>query len=123
MEPDPWMSEVSAVGHGTRKVQPMSKGQTLRELVASALRTREGITRHLWFKTLKENFLCADSVTLEMLVGGAKCEEFLRDGYLILDSGGLRLSGKGIAVADYLTVYVIGNLEDVLEKSEIQAEF
>ena len=113
LEPEPWMSEVAAVGHATRKIQPLTIGQTLREIAASSLRTREGISRTLWSEVLIEHSL---NVPLTTLVKSEKCREFISSGFLILDEEGLRLSDAGIAVADHVTAYVIADLDEALDR-------
>lgn len=48
LEPDPWMWEVEKRGHGTRRREIQSKLTVLSELVASALRTCDGLQQKDW---------------------------------------------------------------------------
>uniref|UniRef100_A0A8D0H323 Radical S-adenosyl methionine domain-containing protein n=1 Tax=Sphenodon punctatus TaxID=8508 RepID=A0A8D0H323_SPHPU len=58
LEPDNWMKEVMAFGHGTRKQTALSEGDVLEEILALGLRTDVGIS-HQGTEVLLEGSSCA----------------------------------------------------------------
>ena len=59
-----------------------------------------------------DNFcrLFSDLSLDDLVIDDEKCQQFIQDGLLIISSDSLRLSEKGLALADFITPYVLHNL-------------
>ncbi len=101
-----WIRLVELQGHGTRRCQEMSDLTVSEEVLVSALRTRWGIDLQLWTE------LTGDQVCLgEMVAQSDILQSFVRSGDLIFEeSRCLRLSDKGLSLADYITPYLLSEL-------------
>ncbi|XP_074967240.1 radical S-adenosyl methionine domain-containing protein 1, mitochondrial isoform X2 [Phalacrocorax aristotelis] len=102
LEPDNWMREVQSQGHGTRRrvvLSPLEHSpcaRRLEELLALGLRTDEGVTRERWG-------CFSPQLSLEAVFGApGEAKALQEQGWLILDSGGLRCTMKGLALLDSL---------------------
>ncbi|XP_032067785.1 radical S-adenosyl methionine domain-containing protein 1, mitochondrial isoform X1 [Thamnophis elegans] len=115
LEPDIWMKEVLAFGHGTRKRTPFRKLDILEEVLMLGLRMDIGITHQHWLQF-------APSLGLWDVFGGAEeVKELEEHGLLFLDGRGLRCSWKGLAVLDSLLLILLKQLQKAWmerEKSE-----
>uniref|UniRef100_A0A8D0H091 Radical S-adenosyl methionine domain-containing protein n=1 Tax=Sphenodon punctatus TaxID=8508 RepID=A0A8D0H091_SPHPU len=106
LEPDNWMKEVMAFGHGTRKQTALSEGDVLEEILALGLRTDVGISHQHWLQF-------SPSLTLGDVFGTSEeVKELEEQGFLILDSRGLRCSWKGLAVLDSLLPTLLNLLQE-----------
>ena len=108
LEPDAWMREVEREGHGTRSIRCFTEVEVAIELLASSLRTREGLTHELW---QQRNAPTAPNLA-EILRDCDKCEEFVNDALLIIDERGLRLSPRGISLTDYVLSFMVAQLQE-----------
>ncbi|NXJ88317.1 RSAD1 protein, partial [Corythaixoides concolor] len=96
LEPDAWMREVQSQGHGTRRRAVLSPLEQLEEVLALGLRTDEGVTQERW-----GHF--SPHLSLEAAFGApGEAAELQRQGWLVLDSRGLRCTWEGLAVLDSL---------------------
>lgn len=106
LEPEPWMKEVMANGHGTRKVTEQSAFDMLSEMLILGLRMDTGIPHEHW-KTL------SSALSLQDLFDSSQdLRELQKDGLLVIDHNGLRCSWKGLAVLDGLLLPLLSQLED-----------
>ena len=96
-------------GHGIRKVVYQSRYDIATELLCSAFRTSWGLESDNWRN------LCPEISLKDLVDGDQVCQQFLEDGLLELSEDYLKLSENGLALADYITPYVLANL-----KSKIQ---
>ncbi|XP_050776472.1 radical S-adenosyl methionine domain-containing protein 1, mitochondrial isoform X2 [Gopherus flavomarginatus] len=105
LEPDSWMKEVLAFGHGTRKRTVLSQLEVLEEVLVLGLRTDTGITHQHW-----QQF--ATSLSLWDMFGSSEEVKELEDqGLLLLDDRGLRCSWKGLVVLDSLLLTLLNQLQ------------
>ncbi|KAM6245322.1 radical S-adenosyl methionine domain-containing protein 1, mitochondrial isoform 2-T2 [Porphyrio hochstetteri] len=96
LEPEAWMREVQSRGHGTRKRVALSPLEQLEEVLALGLRTDEGVTHKRW-----EHF--SPHLSLEAAFGEpGQARDLEQQGWLVLDSRGLRCTWDGLAVLDSL---------------------
>ncbi|NXX22089.1 RSAD1 protein, partial [Podargus strigoides] len=96
LEPDAWMQEVQRQGHGTRRRVVLSPLEQLEEVLALGLRTDEGITHERW-----GHF--SPHLSLEAVFGApGEAKDLQQQGWLVLDSGGLRCTWEGLALLDSL---------------------
>ncbi len=122
LEPANWMREVELAGHATRLIRRLSHEEFICELLATALRTEEGLTRETWAARLREydgdgDGALVDVEVQELLMGSERCRRMLDSGTVQLDSAGMRLSaGEGIKIADHLLPYIINGWLEVAEK-------
>ncbi|KAM5135884.1 radical S-adenosyl methionine domain-containing protein 1, mitochondrial [Mantella aurantiaca] len=106
LEPEPWMKEVMANGHGTRKATEQSDFDMLSEMLLLGLRMDTGISHERW-QTL------SSTISLQDLFDTSQdLRELQEDGLLVLDHKGLRCSWKGLAVLDGLLLPLLTQLED-----------
>ena len=99
--PQQWMKEVEQNGHGTAKCEKQNDYDVLAELVATTLRTIWGF-KASW----------VDNVDLRSLIcDDAALTSFLEDGQLVVDENRLRLSDRGLLMADYIIPFVLSSLE------------
>ncbi|XP_038012753.1 radical S-adenosyl methionine domain-containing protein 1, mitochondrial isoform X2 [Motacilla alba alba] len=100
LEPVAWMREVQSQGHGTRSRVVLSPLEQLEELLTLGLRTDEGITHEL---------------SLQAVFGEpGEARALQQEGWLVLDSGGLRCTWAGLAVLDSLLPDLLWQLQRVL---------
>ncbi|XP_014457264.2 radical S-adenosyl methionine domain-containing protein 1, mitochondrial [Alligator mississippiensis] len=105
LEPDNWMREVLAWGHGTRKRVAQNPLDVLEEILALGLRTDVGITHQHWLQF-------APSLSLWDAFGASEEVKELEDqGFLLLDHRGLRCSWTGLAVLDSLLPTLLNQLQ------------
>ncbi|NXG61199.1 RSAD1 protein, partial [Hemiprocne comata] len=96
LEPDAWMREVQSRGHGTRRRVVLSLLEQLEELLALGLRTDEGVTPERWGHL-------SPHLSLEAVFGvPGEAKDLQEQGWLVLDSRGLRCSWEGLALLDSL---------------------
>ncbi|NXR04583.1 RSAD1 protein, partial [Sagittarius serpentarius] len=96
LEPDAWMREVQSWGHGTRRRVVLSPLEQLEEVLAVGLRTDEGIPHERWGQF-------SPHLSLEAVFGlPGEAKDLQQQGWLVLDSGGLRCTGEGLALLDSL---------------------
>ncbi|NWX25788.1 RSAD1 protein, partial [Notiomystis cincta] len=96
LEPVAWMREVQSQGHGTRSRTVLSHLEQLEEVLALGLRTDEGVTHERW-----RHF--SPHLSLQAVFGApGKARALQQQGWLVLDSGGLRCTWAGLAVLDSL---------------------
>ncbi|KAG8129104.1 hypothetical protein E2320_015875 [Naja naja] len=105
LEPDVWMKEVFAFGHGTRKQTPLRELDKLEEVLMLGLRMDVGITHQHWLQF-------APSLSLWDVFGESEeIKELKEYGLLFLDDRGLRCSWKGLAVLDSLLLILLKQLQ------------
>ncbi len=118
--PDPsgWMREVEMAGHATRLSRPTSDVDFLSELLATALRTREGLSRELWRRRTEEcvQHKVMSGVTLKDVINNEKCREMASRGVILLDDYGLRLSKQGLSITDHVVPYMFNCLETSVKR-------
>ncbi|KAM9296761.1 radical S-adenosyl methionine domain-containing protein 1, mitochondrial [Gastrophryne carolinensis] len=106
LEPEPWMKEVMAYGHGTRKAVEQSNFDRLSELLVLGLRMDTGISHEHW------DGLCSQFRLQDLLDSSQELQGLREDGLLVLDQEGLRCSWKGLAVLDSLLLPLLSQLEE-----------
>ncbi|KAM3848836.1 radical S-adenosyl methionine domain-containing protein 1, mitochondrial isoform 2-T2 [Vipera latastei] len=112
LEPEIWMKEVLAFGHGTRKQTPLRELDILEEVLMLGLRMDIGITHQHWLQF-------APSLSLWDVFGEAKeVKELEEHGFLFLDDRGLRCSWKGLAVLDSLLLRLLKQLQQTWMERE-----
>ncbi|NXM27115.1 RSAD1 protein, partial [Oxyruncus cristatus] len=95
-EPVAWMQEVQRQGHGTRSWVVLSLLEQLEELLTLGLRTDEGVTHERW-----GHF--SPQLSLQAVFGvPGEARALQEQGWLLLDSSGLRCTWAGLAVLDSL---------------------
>ncbi|KAF7247444.1 Radical S-adenosyl methionine domain-containing protein 1, mitochondrial [Varanus komodoensis] len=105
LEPDIWMKEVLAFGHGTRKRTVLSELDILEEVLMLGLRMDTGITHQHWLHF-------APNLSLWNVFGESEeVKELVEHGLLLLDNRGLRCSWKGLAVLDSLLLTLLSQLQ------------
>ncbi|NXO62416.1 RSAD1 protein, partial [Phainopepla nitens] len=105
LEPVAWMREVQSQGHGTRTRAVLSPLEQLEELLTLGLRTDEGITHERW-----GHF--SPQLSLQAVFGEpGEARALQQDGWLVLDSGGLRCTWAGLAVLDSLLPDLLWQLQ------------
>ncbi|NXT64143.1 RSAD1 protein, partial [Chaetops frenatus] len=96
LEPVTWMREVQSQGHSTRTRAVLSLLEQLEELLTLGLRTDEGITHERW-----GHF--SPQLSLQAVFGAlGEAGALQQQGWLVLDSRGLRCTWAGLAVLDSL---------------------
>ncbi|NWI58551.1 RSAD1 protein, partial [Calyptomena viridis] len=96
LEPVAWMREVQSQGHGTRSRVVLSPLEQLEELLSLGLRMDEGVTHERW-----GHF--SPHLSLQAVFGALGEAQVLQEqGWLLLDSRGLRCTWAGLAVLDSL---------------------
>ncbi|XP_062979286.1 radical S-adenosyl methionine domain-containing protein 1, mitochondrial [Elgaria multicarinata webbii] len=112
LEPDIWMKEVLAVGHGTRKQTALSELDVLEEVLMMGLRMNAGITHQHWLQF-------APKLSLWDVFGESEeVKELVGHGLLLLDNRGLRCSWKGLAVLDSLLLTLLSQLQQAWMERE-----
>ncbi|XP_058708351.1 radical S-adenosyl methionine domain-containing protein 1, mitochondrial [Poecile atricapillus] len=108
LEPVTWMQEVQSRGHGTRSRVVLSLLEQLEELLTLGLRTDEGITQERW-----GHF--SPHLSLQAVFGEpGEAQALQQEGWLVLDSRGLRCTWAGLAVLDSLLPDLLWQLQRVL---------
>ncbi|XP_030089620.2 radical S-adenosyl methionine domain-containing protein 1, mitochondrial isoform X2 [Serinus canaria] len=108
LEPVTWMREVQSQGHGTRSRAVLSPLEQLEELLTLGLRTDEGITHERW-----GHF--SPQLSLQAVFGEpGEARALQQEGWLVLDSSGLRCTWAGLAVLDSLLPDLLWQLQRVL---------
>ncbi|XP_058027354.1 radical S-adenosyl methionine domain-containing protein 1, mitochondrial isoform X3 [Ahaetulla prasina] len=112
LEPDIWMKEVLAFGHGTRKRTPLRELDILEEVLMLGLRMDIGITHQHWLQF-------APSLSLWDVFGETEeVKELEEHGLLFLDDRGLRCSWKGLALLDSLLLILLTQLQQTWMERE-----
>ncbi|NWX56588.1 RSAD1 protein, partial [Promerops cafer] len=107
LEPVAWMREVQSQGHSTRSRVVLSPLEQLEELLTLGLRTDEGITHERW-----GHF--SPQLSLQAVFGEpGEARALQKEGWLVLDSGGLRCTWAGLAVLDSLLPDLLWQLQRV----------
>ncbi|NXE37228.1 RSAD1 protein, partial [Ptilorrhoa leucosticta] len=107
LEPVTWMREVQSQGHGTRSQAVLSPLEQLEELLTLGLRTDEGVTHRRW-----RHF--SPQLSLQAVFGApGEARALQQQGWLVLDSGGLRCTWAGLAVLDSLLPDLLWQLQRV----------
>ncbi|NXF19972.1 RSAD1 protein, partial [Rhodinocichla rosea] len=107
LEPVTWMREVQSQGHGTRSRAVLRPLEQLEELLTLGLRTDEGITHEHW-----GHF--SPQLSLQAVFGEpGEARALQQEGWLVLDSGGLRCTWAGLAVLDSLLPDLLWQLQRV----------
>ena len=97
-------------GHGIRKIVNQNRYDIATELICSAFRTSWGLESDNWRN------LCPEILLKDLVDGDQVCQQFIEEGFLeLVPEEYLKLSENGLALADYITPYVLANL-----KSKIQ---
>ncbi|XP_066188026.1 radical S-adenosyl methionine domain-containing protein 1, mitochondrial [Sylvia atricapilla] len=108
LEPVAWMREVQSQGHGTRSRVVLSLLEQLEELLTLGLRTDEGITQERWARFCPQ-------LSLQAVFGQpGEARALQQEGWLLLDSGGLRCTWAGLAVLDSLLPDLLWQLRRLL---------
>ena len=97
--PEPWLDLVEKQGHGWRSSAPVSRAESLTEMVMMGLRLNEGIAREAFQRVLAaapEDVLAKDRL--------ARLED---EGLITLDDRGLRASDAGRQRLDALLDYLL----------------
>ena len=118
LEPEAWMREVEVTGHGTRKIDFLTPKDILSEILATGLRTENGISENIWLDKLQEVSTHSKSytpkilgLTLKSIVDGENCKKFFTNGSLILSgSNNLRMSQSGLKYLDHILPYLVCSL-------------
>jgi len=101
--PGRWMDAVERKGVGVGRIQCQDTGEALKELLATGLRTREGVRKDDWER------LAAGGIHMEGfvegVVGGGNREEIIWDGE------SLRLSHEKIDLVDNIVPYLFNHLD------------
>nr|XP_008102717.1 PREDICTED: radical S-adenosyl methionine domain-containing protein 1, mitochondrial [Anolis carolinensis] len=105
LEPDIWMKEVLAFGHGTRKQTPLTRLEILEEVLMLGLRMDVGITHQHWLQ------FAPDLNLWDVFGQSEEVQELEAHGLMILDDRGLRCSWKGLAVLDSLLLTLLNQLQ------------
>ncbi|CAI5765947.1 S-adenosyl methionine domain-containing 1, mitochondrial [Podarcis lilfordi] len=112
LEPDVWMKEVLAVGHGTRKRTELSKLDILEEVLMLGLRMDIGITHKHWLQ------FAPDFSLWDAFGESEEVKELEECGLLLLDDKGLRCSWRGLAVLDSLLLTLLNQFQKVWVERE-----
>ena len=102
-EPGRWMAEVERGGHGVRLEREMEARDALKELLATGLRTRAGVSVRDW------NRLSQGQLQLETLFDLVNKQNL----GLQMSDGRLRLSDDKISVLDNILPYVFNCLDEI----------
>ncbi|XP_066474156.1 radical S-adenosyl methionine domain-containing protein 1, mitochondrial isoform X1 [Tiliqua scincoides] len=112
LEPDIWMKEVFAFGHGTRKRTELNTLDILEEILMMGLRMDVGITHQHWLQF-------APGLSLWDVFGESEeVKQLVEQGLLLLDNRGLRCSWRGLAVLDSLLLTLLPQLQQVWAERE-----
>ncbi|XP_015266240.1 PREDICTED: radical S-adenosyl methionine domain-containing protein 1, mitochondrial [Gekko japonicus] len=112
LEPDVWMKEVLAFGHGTRKRTALSELDRLEEVLMLGLRMDVGISHQHWLRF-------SPTFSLWDVFGESEeVKELKEQDLLFLDNRGLRCSWKGLAVLDTLLLTLLSQLQQAWAERE-----
>ncbi|KAL4240829.1 radical S-adenosyl methionine domain-containing protein 1 [Mactra antiquata] len=116
LEPDNWMFEVEKYGHATRKIIPLSIKDRLEELICSALRTRDGVTRNRW-----EQISPIDNLgsIYDQITSCDKCRELIKDGLIIVNDRHIKATPHGILILDSVIPHLLHELGIICQQEEI----
>ncbi|NWR48201.1 RSAD1 protein, partial [Regulus satrapa] len=107
LEPVAWMQEVQSQGHGTKSRTVLSPLEQLEELLTLGLRMDEGITHERWGHFFPQ-------LSLQAVFGEpGEVRTLQQEGWLVLDSSGLRCTWAGLAVLDSLLPDLLWQLQRV----------
>ncbi|KAI8922521.1 hypothetical protein DFJ77DRAFT_27598 [Powellomyces hirtus] len=102
LDPEGWMRQCETSGHGMRRIVPMTKQQTVEELILLGLRTTDGLD----FQTLAAH---GRQQAVEEIIDVQRVQELVDAGLLqwgderaqrFDDANGIRTSARGLAVVD-----------------------
>lgn len=97
--PEAWLDLVERQGHGWRQVEAIAPEQRLAEMVMMGLRLRDGIARADLRRELK--------APLEDLLPDERLQQLVNEGYLEIDTAGLRATAAGRQRLDALLGYLL----------------
>lgn len=125
LEPDHWMAEVETLGHGTRKIEVLSQSDLLVEILASSLRTTEGLSEPLWEDRLRMAGIPAVDVdsghSFRSVFGHHRmCRKFFDNGTVVIEPDAvgvkhLRMSEKGLQFLDHVLPYLVSAVHDQIK--------
>ena len=101
--PDRWMSEVERGGHGVRLERDLQLKDGLKELLATGLRTRAGVTAADWDR-LSQGELSLESLYLITSTQNLGLQVY---------EGGVRLEDEKISVVDNILPYIFNCLDEI----------
>ena len=102
-QPERWMCEVERAGHGVRRETNIARLDSLKELLATGLRTRTGVTRCDWAR------ISGGTVRLEALFDRTRP---LHLG-LVMNQQAMRLTEEKISLLDNILPYVFNCLDEI----------
>lgn len=100
------MKEVEQKGHGTAKREKQTNFDVLAELIATSMRTIWGLESRAWTSLVGlqpslHSLICDNDILAS----------FKEDGQLLVDENGIRLSERGLLMADYIIPFVLSSLK------------
>ena len=101
--PERWMAEVERTGYGVGRERKIARRDSLKELLATGLRTRAGVAGADWAR------LSGGTTQLESLFDRARPLDL----GLVLAQGGLRLAEEKISVLDHVLPYLFNCLDEI----------
>lgn len=102
-------------GHGTRRIEELSPIDVGSELLATALRTSDGLTHELW----GDSALGSKCSLWDLVNCSHSCEDFIASGVLVLNSrDGLSLSSNGLKLADHVVPFLLANLFELTRNNK-----
>ena len=97
--PQAWIQAVENQGHATRKAVIQTQEDIFSEYISTSIRTIWGIRKeNLPPKILKE------------ILNDEFCQNFFQDKLLIEDNHVIRLSDKGLHMADFITSFILASI-------------
>ena len=103
--PERWMCEVERAGHGVRQERNIARRDSLKELLATGLRTTAGVAGSDWER------ISGGTVRLGSLFDRARPLDL----GLVMEQGAMRLAEEKISVLDHVLPYVFNCLDDEIE--------
>ena len=101
--PDKWMSEVERLGHGVRTKTQLEVKDSLKELIATGLRTVSGISVLDWERVSR------GLVTMEQLYNNLDAAQT----GIVMNDHYLRLKTDNISILDSIIPYVFNALDEI----------
>ena len=102
--PEKWISEVEKVGHGVKTRNKLEVKDSLKELIATGLRTVSGISVHDWDR------VSGGLVNMEDLYNNLDADQ---TGIMMTDDHHLRSKTDSIAILDSVIPYVFNALDEI----------
>nr|QIA61855.1 radical S-adenosyl methionine domain containing protein 1 [Halichondria panicea] len=105
LEPKSWAARVLDVGDGVLLRKHLTNNRRLEEVIATCLRTTEGLSNEIWSQ------FSAEPLQLKLKnTGDHKLTTLLQAKFLKLDSSGLRTTSAGLIVLDTLLPDIVSAL-------------